>query len=417
MDAGRRWMRRACIGPSTPPARCSARRWPMSSPTRLGVAWRPPGKGLIEIAGIPADVLTVFSKRRSRDRSRTWPPTASKAPRRPPTAMLATRTVKADVDPAGVARSVGGRSRRSRVRPRATRRPCSRPAAHLADDAELIVAGCPMRSPASWSKPRSAPAAFAAWVGERMADIDSTCTRHQITEIVAGCAPRTGRRAASSRSPPGCWPTRTDPHHRPRRRTATGRVGATLDQPAAAQHRSRTPAAIARSHRTPAGGAGRGHRARRSPASERWARIRPPRCACWRLATAGRRCSSGGPGPARPTPWPRSAASSRPRRAPADRRRPFGPGGPRIGRRGRDRRAHLPPLPPPRRRRPHRQRRRRRRRSGHGRHRRSAPAHHPRPRRRGPGDPRRRSPSAARDRRRRRLRRRCGHPRRPTSPS
>lgn len=66
---------------------------------RLGVSWRPTGRGLAEIAGIPAAVLTAFSKRRSEIEAAMAAAGVSGAAAAA-AAMLATRTAKVDIDPA-----------------------------------------------------------------------------------------------------------------------------------------------------------------------------------------------------------------------------------------------------------------------------------------------------------------------------
>ncbi len=105
---------------------------------------------------------------------------------------------------------------------------------------------------------------FAAWVGERMADVDSTCTRHQILEIVATYLPAGVSPAALEDATR--WVLAQPeliPIPRPSRRIRRGgRVGATLDQPPPPDHRNRDH----RGHRRPHPG--------RRPAGDRLRRTR-----------------------------------------------------------------------------------------------------------------------------------------------
>ena len=153
---------------------------------QLGVAWRPAGKGLIEIAGVPAEVLSTFSKRRSEIEAAMahagTQGAAAAADAMLPPAPPKPRSTRHD------ARGASGPPRPPRwVRHRrvdtllAGRHP-------LPDDAALVVRlPDPLTGEVVERQVRSGE--FAAWIGERMADVDSTCTRHQILEIVATYLP------------------------------------------------------------------------------------------------------------------------------------------------------------------------------------------------------------------------------------
>ena len=153
---------------------------------QLGVAWRPAGKGLIEIAGVPAEVLSTFSKRRSEIEA-AMAHAGTQGAAAAADAMLATRAAKADVDPAtmrdewAAEAAALGFDTAALDTLLAGRHP-------LPDDAALVVRlPDPLTGEVVERQVRSGE--FASWIGERMADVDSTCTRHQILEIVATYLP------------------------------------------------------------------------------------------------------------------------------------------------------------------------------------------------------------------------------------
>src|SRR6478752_3938637 len=134
---------------------------------QLGVAWRPAGKGLIEIAGVPAEVLTTFSKRRSEIEA-AMASAGTQGAAAAAEAMLRTGAAKAEVDPAtmrdewATEAAALGFDTAAMDTLLAGRHP-------LPDDAALMV-----RLPDPYSgeivERQVRSGEFAAWVGERMAD-------------------------------------------------------------------------------------------------------------------------------------------------------------------------------------------------------------------------------------------------------
>ena len=147
-DAGRRSTPRASTGPSTPPAPCSAPPSRHELTEQLGVAWRPAGKGLIEIAGVPAEVLPR-SRSDARRSKRRWPPPAAKAPPQPPTPCWPPAPRKAELDPATIAATTwAAEAAAVGFDTAADRRPRSPAATHLPDDdGTLVVPARRTRSP------------------------------------------------------------------------------------------------------------------------------------------------------------------------------------------------------------------------------------------------------------------------------
>ena len=153
---------------------------------QLGVAWRPAGKGLIEIAGVPAEVLTTFSKRRVEIEA-AMAQAGSQGAAAAAEAMLRTRAAKAEIDPLSMREDWAGEAAALGFDTVAVdallagRHP-------LPDETALVVRlPDPVTGEVNERQVRSGE--FAVWVGERMADVDSTCTRHQILEIVATYLP------------------------------------------------------------------------------------------------------------------------------------------------------------------------------------------------------------------------------------
>ncbi len=154
---------------------------------RLGVEWRPVGKGLAEVAGIPEAVIALFSKRRAdieahmaRDGVEGFTAAGE--------AMLATRPTKADVDVALLrdrwleeAATVG-------FTPNHLDRLLGTPTTVDRDETRLLVR-LPDPTTGEAVDVEVDSARFAGWVAEQMAEADSTCTRHQITQIVARAVP------------------------------------------------------------------------------------------------------------------------------------------------------------------------------------------------------------------------------------
>ena len=341
-------------------------------------------------------------------------------------AMLATRTAKVDVDPDIAARTVGRRGRRRWGSPPTRSTPSlGRPQPTLGDDSTAVGADPRPATPASWSTSRSAPASSPPGSANAWPTSTRPAPATRSPRSSPPTCPPASPPAASNRSPrwvlaqpelvpipaparttseQAGWEQRWTSH---RLLTIETEIMEALDDP---RRHPRSHVATAQPATSSDGDRRVRHARRRS--GRRRAQDLPP--------TAGpSRCSSAGPGPARPTPWPPSAPprttaagtgmigvapSARAARELADGAGIEAFTFPRF-------QLHVaadtrPPTT-------------------------SSSSTKPamagtvdlhrvitqRPPRRRPGDPRRRPPPAPRDRRRRRLRRRRRRPRRPTSPS
>lgn len=159
---------------------------------RLGVSWRPAGKGLIEIAGMPREVLAVFSKRREEIEAH-MAAHGTEGAEAAAEAMLETRRVKADVDPARMRDAWRAEAADTGFDTDALDELLARKTVMPDDHTLLVPVPDPTTGELVEQPVRSGQ--FAGLVGARMADVDAVCTRLQITEIVADLLPGIGTRS------------------------------------------------------------------------------------------------------------------------------------------------------------------------------------------------------------------------------